>query len=433
MSSIKKHKDKIIRQSRIGYACITLGVSDVRLQTCRLKNADDERIIKIIENNLNTLEKAIEYNNENDIKLFRISSDIIPFASHPDISIEWCRIFRSRIKEIGDKIKQYGIRVSMHPGQYTVINSINEEVVQKSIEDLKYHSYFLDCLGMDGDSKVILHIGGVYGDKESAVQRFIENYNKLEDSVKSRLVIENDDSNYNIEDVLYISKKAEIPVVFDNLHHSVNPPDTDKSVNNYIQECAETWKKKDGRQKIHYSQQDESKSKGAHSRTIEIHKFIEFYNNTPMIDFDIMLEVKDKNLSAIKCILCTTDEKNIGKTEKEWARYKYYVLGKNPEGYLRIRELLKNKEENSIKEFYSIVEESIKLPSKIDKEINAAQHVFGYFKKTASIVERKRIINTLAKYREEKATLGSVKNGLKKLAYKYKVDYLLDSYYFVEL
>ena len=108
-------------------------------------------------------------------------------------------------------------------------------------------------------------------------------------------------------------------------------------------------------------------------------------------------------------------------------------MGKNPEGYLRIRELLKNKEENSIKEFYSIVEESIKLPSKIDKEINAAQHVFGYFKKTASIVERKRIINTLAKYREEKATLGSVKNGLKKLAYKYKVDYLLDSYYFVEI
>jgi len=94
------------------------------------------------------------------------------------------------------------IRGSMHPGQYTVLNSPNEEVVEKSIMDLEYHCKFLDSLGVDYSNKIILHVGGVYGDKISAMERFKHNFNRLSNSLKKRLVIENDDKSYTIEDVL---------------------------------------------------------------------------------------------------------------------------------------------------------------------------------------------------------------------------------------
>ena len=417
----------------IGYACITLGLSDVKLQTCRLKNASEQRIMEIIEHNLDVLDRVIEYNHKHNIRLFRISSDIIPFASHPEVSVKWCEHFKQKIKDIGIKIKDYNIRVSMHPGQYTVLNSPNDDVVDRAVEDLKYHTYFLDCLGTDSSSKVILHIGGIYGDKHHAIKRFIDNYSKLDETIKKRLVIENDDKNYDIEDVLYISEKLDIPVVFDNLHHEINNAKTDKSINEYIMECSKTWKDVDGKQKIHYSQQDKSKTKGAHSKTIKVSKFLEFYNNLPHNDLDIMLEVKDKNISAVKCILSTTENFKTEKLEKEWANYKYYVLGKDQKAYLKIRELLKNKSNINTKEFYEIIEKTLEMQSTTGSEINAIQHVFGYFKHKATDAEKKRILTSIDKYKDGIINLDTVKKGLERLAIKYRVDYIINSYYFVDM
>ena len=93
-----------------------------------------------------------------------------------------------------------------------------------------------------------------------------------------------------------------IPVVLDNLHHEVNPPGEDESENFWINECQKTWQKQDGRQKVHYSQQDYQKKKGSHSSSIRVNEFLDFYFKLGREDIDIMLEVKDKNLSAIKCI-----------------------------------------------------------------------------------------------------------------------------------
>ncbi len=137
----------------------------------------------------------------------------------------------------------------MHPGQYTVINSINQDVVDRSIQRFKIPFIFLDCLGVDETSKMVLHIGGIYGDKKEAMDRFIKNYNLLDSSIKKRLIIENDDVNYNIDDVLSISEEVSIPVVFDNLHHEINPPKYDKSIKEWVYQCNKTWKTKDGRTK----------------------------------------------------------------------------------------------------------------------------------------------------------------------------------------
>ena len=139
----------------------------------------------------------------------------------------------------------------MHPGQYTVINSPHQDVVDRAIEDLIYHASFLDSLSLDASHKLILHIGGIYNEKEAAMDRFISVYQYLPENVKARLVIENDDRLYSVADVLAISSATGIPVVFDTLHHEVNPPhQNDKSMVEWLLLCKNTWKRNDGCQKI---------------------------------------------------------------------------------------------------------------------------------------------------------------------------------------
>ncbi len=418
---------------KIGYACITLGVPDVELKSCRLNNAGNKRLREIIRSNILSLNNTLDYNIQNNIKLFRISSDIIPFASHPEVSIKWCELFKQDLADIGGKIKKAKMRVSMHPGQYTVLNSPKADVVSRAVEDLEYHTYFLDCMGMDSTNKVILHVGGTYGDKEAAIKRFINNYQNLSEAVKNRIVIENDETNYTICDVLGIAREIKAPVVFDNLHHSINLPELSKSQREWIAECAGTWTQKDGVQKIHYSQQDTQKRRGAHSRTIFFNEFKEFLKDIEHIGVDIMLEVKDKNISAVKCVLLTGDNGNVRQLEREWSKYKYYVLGKYPEGYYEIRELLKDKQSFKAYEFYSIIEKAYIAESKTQNEVNAMQHVMGYFKKNWTMAEKRRIINNIKKYEKGEMQLMSVKNSLYKLSVKYNSEYLLNSYYFVDL
>lgn len=287
---------------RIGYACLTVGVEGTTIRTCRLDSATLERMASLISQNLDALNRMLDYNRANHIRMFRISSDIIPFGSNKAVRFPWQDLYASELKTLGQKAKQADIRLSMHPGQYTVLNSPHPHVVENAIRDLEYHCDFLDALGMNATNKIILHIGGIYGDKPAAIERFKNNYVTLEDRIKARLIIENDDTCYTIEDVLAIGQDLKVPVVFDNLHHAINPSSKSQSIKEWIVASAKTWRKKDGTQKIHYSQQAQGKREGSHSETIALPTFLRFYKALPPIDLDIMLEVKDKNTSALKCI-----------------------------------------------------------------------------------------------------------------------------------
>lgn len=287
---------------RIGYACLTVDVDGTTIRTCRLDSATHERMGSLVSQNLDALNRILDYNRANHIRMFRISSDIIPFGSNKAVRFPWQDLYAKELKALGQKAKQADIRLSMHPGQYTVLNSPHSHVVENAIRDLAYHSDFLDAMGMNPTHKIILHIGGIYGDKPAAIERFKSNYVTLEDRIKARLIIENDDTCYTIEDVLAIGQDLKIPVVFDNLHHAINPSSKSQSIKEWIAACAKTWRKKDGTQKIHYSQQAHGKREGSHSETIDLPAFRRFYKALPSIDLDIMLEVKDKNISALKCI-----------------------------------------------------------------------------------------------------------------------------------
>ncbi len=414
----------------IGYACLTKGIPNTGFRTCIIKNASSENLKELIEHNLNSLENIIDYNIKNNILLFRISSDIIPFGSNPVNKLKWEVLFKGKLDKIGFKIKKSGMRVSMHPGQYTVLNSLNSAVVENAAKDLFYHAKFLESLGTDTSSKIILHIGGIYGDKISASERFTNNYKSLKKTIKDRLVIENDDKLYNINDVLKIAKEINVPVVFDNLHHFLNPPEVLKSEQDWIYEAKKTWSEKDGLQKIHYSQQDSQKRKGSHTRTIYISQFLDYYKNLSDKNIDIILEVKDKNLSALKCINATAIDKKIIRLEDEWKKYKYIILEHSQHDYKIIREMLKDKKEYPAEDFYNTLDVSMGKDIDLGNAVNAASHVWGYFKNICIDREKDDYEKKIGGFLSEKTSLKVLKSYLYKLSVKYKCEYLLDSYYF---
>ena len=144
---------------KIGYACLTRGIPYGNIRGTVQKNATEERLVEIINHNLKTLHRIVNYNIENDISMFRISSDIIPFGSSPVNNIPWWDVFKEELAQIGQSISSSGMRVSMHPGQYTVLNSPDGGVVKRAVMDLQYHARFLDAIGGFGSAKIILHIG----------------------------------------------------------------------------------------------------------------------------------------------------------------------------------------------------------------------------------------------------------------------------------
>lgn len=293
---------------KIGYPCINRSIGCNANSIFRLKNYSEETLIEKIRNNINCLKKILEYNVMNGFLFFRISSDLIPFASHPICKFNWQNFFNKQFLEIGNFIKKNNIRISMHPDQFVIINSPNKEVLSKSILELKWHCEVLNLMGLDSTAKVQIHVGGLYGDKEFAINNFIENYNKLPNLIKKRLVIENDDRLFSLTDCIKISKLIKIPVVFDSFHHSIlNHGET---LLEAIKLANNTWTKKDGILMTDYSSQEPNSKIGKHANHIDIEDFKNYIKVTNYLDFDIMLELKDKEKSAIEVLNIIKEIKN---------------------------------------------------------------------------------------------------------------------------
>jgi len=186
----------------------------------------------------------------------------------------------------------------MHPGQYTVLNSPREDVVAAAFAELSYHASFMDAMGLGSDSKIVLHVGGVYGDKATSTRRFRESFENLPANVRRRLVLENDERSYGVEDVLDLCRSLQIPLVFDYLHHraySGHEPDTAT-----LREVFKTWAESDGRPKLHYSTQRRGARKGAHADMVDAKDFLHFLNFLPGGNVDVMLEAKAKDKALLK-------------------------------------------------------------------------------------------------------------------------------------
>ncbi|MHA2390670.1 MAG: UV DNA damage repair endonuclease UvsE [Promethearchaeota archaeon] len=296
---------------KIGYPCINLGLNCRSSKTFRLKNYSEQRLKETIKNNLNCLREILEFNAYNKLLFFRITSDLIPFASHPIMTFNWEDYFKSEFQKIGLYIKKHNMRITMHPGQYTVLNSKNEKVVVNSIEELRYHCKILELLGLDSTAKIVTHVGGVYGDKKSSIKRFIKRYSELDDIIKSYYVIENDDVSYNVTDTLTINNETEIPIILDSYHHYCN--NLGESLEAAIEKVFKVWREKDGLPIIHYSSEHPTKGKCKHAEEIDIKHFMNFIKRTQNYNFDIVLEIKNKEQSALKALEIIMNDKRFNR------------------------------------------------------------------------------------------------------------------------
>jgi UV DNA damage endonuclease len=287
----------------LGYACINMSLGKkVTTNRTMIKRTFLEKGLDYVSDcviqNVADLERIIEWNEQNGIKMYRMSSDMMPWATEYQFEQlkDWNEI-AIILKRCGDKATQYGQRLSFHPGPFNVLVSPKEAVVQNTINDLEVHGRLMDALGLSKTpyNKINIHCNGVYGDKQSAMNRFIDNFKLLSNSVKSRLTIENDDkaSMYSVKDLMYIHNAIKLPIVFDYHHHTFNTGNL--SEQDALELAMSTWPK-GITPAVHYSESKMGSKPQAHSDFVE--RIPETYGNI----VDIMVEAKQKDLAILKFI-----------------------------------------------------------------------------------------------------------------------------------
>jgi UV DNA damage endonuclease len=301
---------------RIGYPCINLTVGCKGDRTFRLKSYSVERLKETVENNLDCLLKVLKFSREHKILFFRITSDLVPFASHSVNTFNWQDYFRSEFKEIGDFVRKNRIRISMHPDQFTLINSVDNDIFKRSCKELAYHAQILDLMQLDSSAKIQIHVGGVYGDKKKSMERFVKRFFEIQDWIRQRIVVENDDKLYNLQDCIRIGRETHLPVLFDVFHHRINS--SGESVKIALQLATKTWKKADDVPMVDYSSQRVGGSLHQHAESIDLRLFRNFLKETFPVDFDVMLEIKDKEKSAIEAVKVASHDSRFLKTIDNW-------------------------------------------------------------------------------------------------------------------
>lgn len=265
---------------------------------------EDSRIYKLsslAKTNLKNTQRLFWHNKAHDIKVFRMSSKLIPLATH-EISNKWnwVETLERELKALGDYALKHQFRISAHPDHFTLLNSPREEVTKASIMDLDYHHKIFEAMGLGMDAKLIIHVGGIYDSKEDSIRRFHNNYSNLPSYLKNRIVLENDDKSYTVRDVLAICQDLGIPMVLDIHHHWCNNEDDD--IKGSLPSIFETWKNEAISPKIHVSSPKDEKKFRYHADDISAKSFLNFLKKAKVLDrdFDVMIEAKNKDLALLK-------------------------------------------------------------------------------------------------------------------------------------
>ena len=291
----------------LGYACInmTLGKKGVTTNRSMIKRTFLQKGIpyasELSIQNVRDLIEIIKWNEQNNIKFFRMSSNMFPWSSeYPLSDLPHYNRIKNLLAGAGVLANKYGHRLTSHPGPFNVLVSPNEKVVKNTITDLSIHGEVFDLMGLSRTpyNKINIHCNGVYGDKISAMDRFCKNFERLPESVQSRLTVENDDkaTMYSVKDLMYIHERIGIPIVFDYHHHKFCTGDL--SEEEALKLAASTWG--DIKPVVHYS---ESKSLHENNDTIKPQAHSDYISETIStygLDVDVMVEAKAKELTLLE-------------------------------------------------------------------------------------------------------------------------------------
>ncbi|KAI4197979.1 MAG: hypothetical protein LQ350_005564 [Teloschistes chrysophthalmus] len=256
--------------------------------------------------NVRDIPKMLRWNDKYGIKFLRLSSEMFPFASHEEYGYKLAPFASEALAETGKVAAELGHRLTTHPGQFTQLGSPRKSVIDNALRDLDYHAELLSLLKLppqqNRDAVMILHLGGVFGDKEATLNRFRENYARLPQGVKDRLVLENDDVSWSVHELLPLCEELNIPIVLDYHHHNIIFDPTQiregtKDIMDLYPRILATWKRKNITPKMHYSEPTPAAITGRQRR-----------KHNPRVatlppcppDMDLMIEAKDKEQAVFE-------------------------------------------------------------------------------------------------------------------------------------
>lgn len=296
---------------RFGYVAMSMYVADASpSKTMTVTNfeklMDRQAAIRKLERlaleNLHNTLRILRHNRAHDIKVYRFSSKLIPLIGH-ELLEGWNPIMdtlASPFAEIGKYVREHNMRTSFHPDHFTVLSTPRESVLRTSIEDLNRHVQMQEAMGLDEHAKCNIHIGGSYGDKGTSLLRFLDQFEQLEEKIKCRITLENDDKTYTAAETLLVCETLKIPMVLDIHHHQLNH--SGEPLAELWSRIADTWILTELPPKIHVSSPKSVRDPKAHADYIEMEDFMSFIRliaaQTPFLD--VMLEAKMKDAALLK-------------------------------------------------------------------------------------------------------------------------------------
>lgn len=292
---------------RLGYVALSKALDGVTSSSTvtytNYKTIDnkEDKLDLVIKSNLEDLKKILNYNIKNNIHFYRLTSKLIPLATHKNVNFDYVKPYKEYYDRLGALINNNGMRVDVHPDQFCVLNSTNKEVLENTFGILNYHYKILESLNIR-NKVIVLHVGSSVFGKEKSIRRFENNFYKLPKYVQDCIVVENDDKIYNILDVLCLCKKINRPVVLDYHHHICNGDGI--NICNYYEDIFKTWGNLTP--KIHFSSPKNKTKKDfrSHHDYINSDDFINFIENIKKYNtnVDIMIEAKAKDDALFRLI-----------------------------------------------------------------------------------------------------------------------------------
>jgi len=263
---------------QLGLCCINTVLRKQKIfcsRTMIRKNFTVEKAKELALQNIADISKMIEWNVEHNIRCLRLSSDIFPHYTDDETEPYSLDFAKEALQAAGETARRHNHRIVMHPGQYNQVGAKNPNVFEKTCHDLEMHAHILDEMGVGVDGVLCVHGGGVYGDKEATIERWIEQFAKLPESVQRRLAIENCERCYSVEDCITIADRCKIPLIFDTHHFNcftqIYPKDSvaQSKAEEWIPLILETWSRRGMTPLFHISEQRPDARIGAHSDYIE--------------------------------------------------------------------------------------------------------------------------------------------------------------------
>jgi len=295
----------------LGLCCINTELRGARppvfcSRSCIRRTFTVERAQELALHNVKDIRTMIEWNKNHDIRCLRLSSDMFPHFTDSKTEPYTIDFAKKYLKKAGDLAKRYGHRIVMHPGQYNQVGAKSKDVFKKTVQDLAHHAQILDYMGMGYDSVLIVHGGGVYGNKEETKQRWIRQFKKLPNTIRNRLVIENCERQYSVRDCLDISKACKIPVVLDFHHHEcytmLHPNERQEDIIDLFHDVIKSWK---GRTPLmHISEQRPGARIGTHSDFIErltdvLLNYLMYIEPDDHIDLEVEAKLKEQAIMRL--------------------------------------------------------------------------------------------------------------------------------------